>query len=219
MRQPKKWQQKLYLGEGKTAAGYPLLLASSPTNSVASEGKKSEIPFSEEELTSMAGSLPSVSSAESQLTSRCSAPVVAVADVPAAAAVVVEVEVEATAALPADQQSSLTADALPQPRSWQSAPPWCFSSSGATFSSIVSPAAVPGSMLIKPGTTISSVEIVVLGRGEPGRFAVGELGRDTDGVLGCCRVFCTAGAAVLASLRGEKQEKRLRKRKQRKCPN
>ena len=69
----------------------------------------------------MAGSLPFTFSAESQLISRCSAPVVAVAAVSAAAAVavVVEVEVEATAALPADQQSSLAADALPRPRSWR----------------------------------------------------------------------------------------------------
>ena len=55
-----------------------------------------------------------------------------------------------------------------------SAPPWCCCCSGATFSSIAVPAAVPGSMMIEPGTAISSVEIAISGRGELGRLAAGE---------------------------------------------
>ena len=76
-----------------------------------------DVPFSEEELISAAGSLPVASSVESQLTSRCLAPAVAAV----AVVVAVEVEVEATAILPAARQSSLPAAAadLPELRSWR----------------------------------------------------------------------------------------------------
>ena len=71
---------------------------------------------------------------------------------------------------------------------------------------MVVPAAVPGSDMIEPGTTISSAEIAVSWRGELGRLAAAECARETEGVLGCCRVFCMTGSAILASMRNKKND-------------
>ena len=68
------------------------------------------------------------------------------------------------------------------------------------------PAAVPGSKIVEPGTAISSAEIAVSWRGELGRLAAAEYAQETEVVLGCSRVFCTTGSAVLASLRKKKND-------------
>ena len=71
------------------------------------------------------------------------------------------------------------------------------------------PAAVPGSEMIEPGTAISSAEIAVSWRSELGRLAAADCARETEGVLGCSRVFCTTGLAILASLRNKKMTKEI----------
>ena len=64
------------------------------------------------------------------------------------------------------------------------------------------PAAVPGSKKLEPGTAVST-EVAVSWRGELGRLAATECARETEVVLGCSRVFCIAGSAILASLRNK----------------